>query len=208
MERFVRHQRHIKNRLYRIVLHREEKFRSKDGSGFYFEDYLKQPDRFESNLDKYLPHLNMLIHTSYWDRNYPRLLTKRMIHRLYRKKGFRLEFIGDLSCDVNGSIEITSRTTTVDEPVYTYDPAGRRYRDGYESPGITILARDNLPSELSKDSSNDFSSLVREYVYQIAAHGAKNIADHIAIPREVREAVIVQKKRLTEPYRYLKRYIR
>lgn len=206
MQRFVQHQRKVRSRVYKIVLHREEKFRSKRRDGFYFEDYLKYPKRFESNLDVYLPHLNILIHTSYWDKRYPRLVTKKMMRRLY-KRGFRLEFIGDLTCDINGSIELTYKVTTIDNPTFTYNPKNDKFIDGYQQDGITILARDNLPAELPKDASRDFSTLVREYVYQIAAHGIKDITNHMAIPKEIRQAVMVQDRRLTKPYEYLKKFL-
>jgi len=50
--------------------------------GFYFEEYIAHPDHFESNLDRYLSHLNMLVHTSYWDKRYPRMVTRAMVRRL------------------------------------------------------------------------------------------------------------------------------
>ncbi len=207
MHRFVQHQRYVSNRVYKIIFHREERFRAKDRKGFYFEDYLKHPRRFESNMDIYIPHLNILMHTSYWDKRYPRLITKEMIKRLYKKKGFRLRFIGDISCDVNGSIELSYKTTAVENPTFTYNPKDEEFVDGYESKGITILARDNLPAELPKDASRDFGLFVREYIYQIAVHGIKDITNHVAIPKEVRQAVIAQSKRLTKPYKYLNKYL-
>ncbi len=208
MLRFIRRQRRYRNRIYKIVFLREEKYRLRNGGGFYFEDYLNHPERFESNLDKYLQYLNMFIHTSYWDGRYPRLVTKQMIHKLARRKLFRLSFIGDLSCDINGSVEITYKTATFCNPVYTYNPKRRVYADGYRSKGITILAIDNLPSELPKDASVEFGSLIREYVYQIAAHGIKDITRHAALPAEIRRSVITEEGRLTEDFSYLKKYIR
>ena len=207
MARFIKHQKFEKNKIYKIVFLREEKLRAKDGKSFYFEEYLKYPQWFESNMDIYLPYLNILIHTGYWDSRYPRLVTKEMINRLWRKRQFRLEFIGDISCDINGSIELTYKITTQDNPVFTYDPKRKIYFDGYEQNGITILAVDNLPTELPKDSSEYFSSLIRDYVYQIAAHGVKDITKHAAIPKEIRQAVITQNKRLTPNFTYLKKYL-
>jgi len=207
MLRFVRHQKYIRNRMYKIVFLREEKLRSKKASGFYFEEYLQHPERFESNMDIYLPYLNMLVHTSYWDRRYPRIVTKKMIYRLSSKKNFRLQFIADISCDINGSIELTYKTTNQNNPVFTYHPKRQSFSDGYKLEGITILASDNLPSELPRDSSQHFSSLVRDYVYQIAVHGVTEITNHMAIPVEIRNAVMTENGKLTKSARYLKKYI-
>ncbi|MGB3081919.1 MAG: hypothetical protein WBB86_02860 [Candidatus Omnitrophota bacterium] len=203
--RFIKHQKYVHNEIYKIVFLREEKLRTKDGKGFYFEEYLEHPKRFESNLDNYLPYLNMLVHTSYWDRRYPRMVTKDMIKKAFRRRNFRLELISDISCDIMGSIEFTHKVASLNDPVYTYDPVKDAYVDGYKGKGVTVLAVDNLPAELPKDSSKDFGSLIRDYVYQIAAHGVKDITAHAAIPAEIRKAVILQEGRLTKGYKYLKK---
>lgn len=226
--KFVRRQKYVHNKMYKIVLHYQEQLRAKDGSGFYFKEYLKSPERFESNMDIYLPFLNILIHTSYWDSRYPRMVTKEMIDKLWGKKYFRLEFIGDISCDIGGSIELTYKTTTRDNPVFTYHPKRKRFTplekatnkvsgekensltgfiEGYKQDGITVLAVDNLAAELPKDSSEHFSNLIRDYAYQIAAQGVKDISNYTALPKEIRQAVITQSGRLTSKFSYLKRYL-
>ncbi len=207
MMHFIKNKSARNRRLYKIVFLREEKFRSKDGNGFYSEEYLKHPDKFESNLDMYLPFLNMLVHTSYWDSRFPRLVTRKMIHDLSGKKPFRLEFISDLSCDIKGAIEITSKTTAPDRATYTYNPVTGKYVDGYRSKGVTILAVDNLPAELPRDASDDFSGLIRDHVYQIAAHGVTDITGHMAIPAEIRRAVVAQGGKLMKSYSYLRKYV-
>lgn len=207
MLEFVHLQWKQRHKLYKIVFFREEKLRSKEGRGFYFEEYLKNPEKFESNLDVYLPYLNLLVHTSYWDSRFPRMVTKKTINNLAKKEPFRLEFIGDLACDINGSIELTYKTTTTKKPTFTYDPKRKKFTDGHSSKGVTVLAVDNLPAELPGDASDEFSGLIRDYVYQIAAHGIIDITHHVAIPAEIRQAVIAQDGRLTRDYAYLSKYI-
>ena len=206
MVEFISHQKGIHNKLYKIIFFREEKLRSKDGKGFYFEEYLKEPERFESNMDQYLPHLNILIHTSYWDKRYPRIVDKKMINKLAKEKPFRLEFIGDISCDINGSIELTYKEMAPSNPTFTYIPENETFIDGYKSEGITVLAVSNLPAELPKDASGEFSSLIKDYVYQVASHGVKDVTQHVAIPIEMRRSVITQGGDLTERFRYLRQY--
>jgi len=206
-QRFVRHQKKMHNKMYKINFLREEKFRAGDRKGFYIEEYMRHPEKFRSNMDNYLPYTNMLIHASYWDRRYPRIVTKKMINKLSGKKPFRLKFIGDISCDINGSIELTHKTTTQDDPTFTYNPKTGVFADGYKSRGITILAVDNLPSELPKDASQEFSGVIRDYVYQIAAHGTRDITCHAALPAEIRRAVIVQNGKLIKAFRYLEQWV-
>ncbi len=206
--KFTQQGKHSAKRIYKTVFMREEKFRQTvENDGFYVEKYLRHPEEFESNMDVYLPHLSLFINASYWDSHYPRLVTKEMIDRLSRRKKFRLEFIGDISCDVSGSIELTYKITTQSNPVFTYDTKKKAFFDGYEQNGVTVLAIDNLPAELPKDSSQDFSNLVKEYVYQIAVHGARDVTNHTAIPKEIRRSVITQSGKLTSDFTYLKKYL-
>jgi len=207
--KFVKQQKQRKKKIYKIVFTREEKLRSKNREGFYFEEYLEHPEKFESNLDRYLPYLDLLIHASYWSSRYPRLVTEAMISRLYRQKKphIQLTFIGDLSCDVRGAVELTQKSTTPDNPVFTYNPKTKKIQDGFKGKGVTILAVDNLPCEMPKDSSDEFSSMIRDYVYQIASHGATDITNHHALPIEIRNAVICQGGRLTKSFSYLRKYL-
>ena len=205
MLKFIQHQRKSRHELYKIVFFREEKLRSRDGKGFYFEEYLNNPGKFESNMDKYLSCLNLLIHTSYWDKRFPRIVTRKIVNSLARRDHFRLEFIGDISCDINGSIELTHKTTTAAKPTFTYIPQSRKFIDGYKAEGITVLAVDNLASELPKDASVEFSALIREYVYQLAAHGVRDITQHAVFPAEIRRAVITERGKITNNFTYLKK---
>ena len=194
-----------KNTIYKLVFLREEKLRSKKGRNFYFEEYLKHPDGFESNLERHLPLLNIIVNASYWDNRYPRLLSETMLRKLYRTKpGFRLSVIGDLSCDIKGTIEITKRVTSSSEPAFVYDPVSRKISNDLSSSGIAVMAIDNLPCEFPKESSMEFADQVRDFVYQIAAHGITDVTNHYALPDVIRNAVVTQNGRLTQRFKYLK----
>ncbi len=206
IDKFAKAHRRNANKIYMIIFYREEKLRSKKGKKFYFEEYLEHPEEFESNMAKYLPKLNVLVNATYWDEHYPRMVSKQMLKDLYNKKGFNLKFIADISCDIGGSIEATYKTTDQKSPVYTYDPSHDVYKKGFKAPGVSILAINNLPTELPKDSSECFSKLIREYVYQVANHGTLHVTEHVVIPAEIRKAVVVESGALTEGYKYLERY--
>jgi len=195
-----------KKTIYKLVFQREEKLRSKKGSNFYFEEYLKYPDRFESNLERFLPFLNILVNASYWDKRYPRLLSENMLRTLYSANpDSRLSVIGDLSCDIKGTIEITKKTTSSSEPAFVYDPISRKISNDLSDNGIAVMAIDNLPCEFPKESSMEFAEQVRDFVYQVAAHGITDITNHNAIPGVIRNAVVTQNGRLTRRFKYLKK---
>jgi saccharopine dehydrogenase (NAD+, L-lysine-forming) len=196
-----------KKTIYKLIFKREEKLRSKKGNNFYFEEYLKHPKRYESNLDKYLPFLNILINSSYWDKRYPRLLSEKMLQNLYlTNPDFCLSVIGDLSCDIKGTIEITKKATTPSEPAFVYDPASRKISSDLSYKGIAVMAIDNLPCEFPKESSLEFAKQVREFIYQIAAHGINDITNHHGISNVIRNAVITQNGKLTSRFKYLNKY--
>ncbi len=207
IELLARNRTYHKKKIYKLVFQREEKLRSKKGKSFYFEEYLNHPERFESNLDKLLPFLNILVNASYWDRRYPRLLPEVMLRKLYRTKpDFHLSVIGDLTCDIRGTIEITRRVTTASEPAFIYDPVSRKINNNLSHSGIAVMAIDNLPCEFPKESSMEFAEQIRDYVYQIAAHGVIDVTNHNALPNVIRNAVITQNGTLTRRFKYLKKH--
>jgi hypothetical protein len=76
--------------------------------------------------------------------------------------------IADVSCDTNGPIASTIRSTHISDPLFGYDrlkhvetdwrnPPSLRF--GGQSPNaICVMAIDNLPCELPKDASEDFGN--------------------------------------------------
>ena len=203
MESFTRHQQAERHRILKTVLEREEKFRLRDGGDFCMEEYMAAPDRFESNLDRYLPHLTLLINTSYWDERYPRLVTRKLLQRLGLAGRLRLELIADLSCDIGGGIEITSHATTSRDPVFTYDHAMDRETNGLAADGISVLAVDNLPTELPRDASLGFSSQIREYAYQVASAGLAQGEESAGVQAGVRRGLVTHDGRLTRQFAHL-----
>ena len=68
-----------------------------------------------------------------------------------------LKVIGDITCDINGSIPSTIRSTTIKNPYFYLDPV-KFIEVNKSKNSIAIMAVDNLPSELPNDSSNEFSN--------------------------------------------------
>ncbi len=129
-----------------------------------------------------------------------------MLRKLYRTKpDFSLSVIGDLSCDIKGTIEITKRVTTASEPAFVYDPVSRKISSNLSHSGIAVMATDNLPCEFPKESSMEFAEHVRDFVYQIAAHGIIDVTKHHGLPNVIRNAVVTQNGMLTRRFKYLKK---
>jgi alpha-aminoadipic semialdehyde synthase len=159
-------QEHFTDIVYKVVFKEEHIVEpAKPGKTFELQDYYDHPEHYRPRFNSYLPHLTVLMNCIYWDERYPRLITKEDVHTLYGQGNEpRLRVIGDISCDVEGAIECTVRTTHSDNPIYVYEPATEQSPDGWEGHGPVILAVSNLPTELPRDASRDFGRILLPFV--------------------------------------------
>jgi len=175
---------------------------------FELQDYYNHPEKYRSKFETYLPHLNILVNAIYWDTMYPRLLTKDYARRAYSSaKSPRLKVIGDISCDVEGAIEITVKSTEPGNPNFVYDPESGEAQDGHEGRGPVIMAVDILPSELPRASSIDFSRVLRAYIPAIAKADFSVPFEQLDLPPEIKRAVILHQGKLAPDYQYIEQFL-
>jgi alpha-aminoadipic semialdehyde synthase len=116
--------------------------------------------------------------------------------------------VGDITCDVDGSLACTVRATEPDSPVYVYDPATGQAHDGVAGTGPVVLAVDFLPCELPVDASDYFSRSLSPFMPAVAAADfSAELADS-GLPPELQRATIVYRGQLTKPYRHLAQYLK
>jgi len=192
-----------------VVFKEEDMFVPRDpGTVFELQDYYHHPEKYASRFDDYTPLLNVLVNCIYWDPRYPRLVTRGFLKELFAPEHPpRLRVIGDISCDVEGSIESTLKATQPGNPVYVYDVDRQQAIDGFVGRGPVIMAVDILPSELPRAASQYFSTVLRDYVPQIAA--ADFSADfgslHLAAP--LKRAMILYHGEFTPDYQFMKTFV-
>jgi alpha-aminoadipic semialdehyde synthase len=178
------------------------------GARFELQEYYDHPERYRGCFDRHLPHLDLLINATYWDDRYPRLVTREWARESYaRGRHPRLKVIGDISCDLEGGVELTLRTTQPDAPCFSYDPATDVVRMGCEGPGPAIMAVDNLPCELPRESSAYFSHVLRDLVPQLAAADWQVEFEELELAPHLKNAIIVHQGKLTPGYRYLEDHL-
>ena len=188
------------------VLGTEDIVRAKNGEPYDRATYRTYgSQRFESCFSDYLGKFNILLQTPYWEEKYPRQLTHEQALR-YRDQ-LPLA-IGDISCDIEGSLACTLKASTIDKPAYTYDPERRSIIEGIAWDGPTVMAIDHLPCELSVDSSEHFSNALSRYVPELSALDLSLPFDQCGLSRALRDATIVYQGELTPGYRYLERYLK
>jgi len=186
-----------------LVEFREEHMvepRSKDAQ-FVLHDYYQRPENYRGIFDRHLPHLDGLVNTIYWEEKYPRLVTKKWVASQGADR--RLLVIGDISCDIDGSIEMTSKVTMPDEPCFVYDPATDKVHDGVEGPGLVVMAVDNLPCELPRESSEHFSSVLRGLVPALVQADFREGFEGLHLPSHLKKAIVTHRGALAPEYRYL-----
>ena len=193
--------------IYKTVFEEKDMVQPREGN-FELQDYYDHPEKYESIFDGYLPELKILVNCVYWTEKYPRLITCQNLKDYQagtNKSG--LQVIGDISCDIKGSIEITQASTKPDNPCYTYYDDDDEYIDGIQDSGITVMAIDNLPCEFPKEASTSFSSVLKVFVNDIVSVDFEKEFKDLNLPDEIKKAVILQNGALTPDYQYLAAFL-
>jgi alanine dehydrogenase len=119
------------------------------------KDHIEKKDGKDvSKVKNYLFDTDMFIACHYWDTKFPKLFFPKHINEFKK-----LKIIGDITCDINGSIPTTIRSTTIAKPYYSIDIDSMK-EINLGNKGIAVMAVDNLPSELPREASEEFGNSV------------------------------------------------
>jgi alpha-aminoadipic semialdehyde synthase len=195
--------------VFKVVFKEEDMVEPLDAARpFDLQDYYRNPENYRPTADRLVPYLTALVNGIYWTPRYPKFVTKAFMKKLYGGPARpRLRVIGDITCDIGGSIESTQEATDSENPVYVYDPFQDKALYGFEGTGPVVLAVYNLPAELPLEASTYFSSGLKEYLPAIVRTDFGQSFADCELPDVVRRAVIVYRGELTPDYAYLARFI-
>lgn len=198
--------------IYKVVFKEEHTVEQRDGiSPFSLKDYYLNPQNYRPVFSRYLPCLTVVINGVYWDARYPVLIGVEDIKKLYTDcpQGLpNLRVIGDITCDIEGSIALTRKATLPDEPCYVYDIDTDTLRDGTAHlRGPVIMAVDILPTEFPVEASDHFGRALLPFLPAMAASEPGSSFHEWQLPAPIKRAVILFKGKLTEEFRYLERYL-
>jgi len=199
----------VHRNLYKAVFHEEDMVKPIDEQkAFDLQDYYENPRSYQAVTAEVLPYLTALVNGIYWDPKFPKYITKAFLKKLYGGGAPpRLRVIGDITCDINGSIESTVQATDSENPVYVFDPFQDKALTGFEGVGPAVLAVYNLPAELPLESSTYFSGKLKEHVPAVAAARFDKPFAECGLPDVLRRAVIVYRGELTPGYAYLGKFL-
>ncbi len=192
---------------YCTVFREEHTVAPRAGGEFDLQDYYRHPEKYQSVFERHLPYLTALVNCIYWDKRYPRLVTKRWLGEAFAGAKPRLRVIGDISCDVGGSVEATLKVTDSGSPFFVYDPARDEARDGIVGDGVVVMAVDNLPCELPFGSSREFGIALMPFLPRLARADFSRPLERLELPAEMRRALILHHGELTPEFEYVRQYL-
>ena len=167
----------------------------KDGLPFDLKHFCCNPTEFVSTFLPYALATDIFIPCHFWDPNSPVFLKPED----YILPGFKIKVIADVSCDLYYPIPSTIRSSTIADPIYGYNPFTRIEDDPYLDTSVTVMAIDNLPGELPRNSSEEFSKTLFEKVFpSLFGEDKEGI---------IERATILKKGKLTPRFAYLQDYL-
>lgn len=164
-----------------------------DKAPFDEKSFFAHPEEYESNFMKYGCKADVYLSCHFWNPQAPVYLSAEDL----RNPDLHLQIIGDITCDIKGSIMSTLRSSTHDEPYYDYNPFTEKEELPFSSSNnISVMAVDTCPNALALDSSNYFGERLIECVFNDwLATGTPNDI--------VSRSTILRKGGLTERFSYL-----
>ena len=166
-----------------------------DGQVLDFKDFASHPEAYVSDFDKFTKVSDIYFAGHFYGNGAPAILTREMLNA----SDCKIRVVADISCDVNGPIASTLRSSTIEEPLYGYFPNENKEVDVFHPAAVVVMAVDNLPCEIPKDASEGFGEQFMEHVIPAFFNG-----DQDGI---LQRAKITEKGKLTERFSYLQDYV-
>jgi alanine dehydrogenase len=159
------------------------------------QDFYSHPQEYVSNFERFTKVADMFIAGHFYGNGAPVILTQEMLKAADNK----IQIVADISCDVEGPIASTLRSSTIAEPFYGYHPSENKEVPYTHPASIMVMAVDNLPCEIPKDASEGFGEMFMEHVVPAFFNEDK---DGI-----LARAKITENGKLTPRFAYLQDYV-
>ena len=158
-------------------------------------NFYNYPEKFRSTFSKFLSVSDIYFAGHYHNPKAPKLITLDDI----KNPDFNIQVIADISCDIDGPIASTIRPSTIENPTYGFHKEKLVEFDFLDKNAVAVMAVDNLPCELPRDSSEMFGEMFLKYVIpSFFNNDQENI---------LKNSKITSKGSLTDRFSYLSDYI-
>ncbi len=167
----------------------------KDGARGNKTDFFAHPEAYRSNFFRFAKVTDLYMAGHFYADGAPYLFTREDA----KHTEFKIKVVADISCDIDGPVATTIRSSTIADPIYGYDPLTETETEFKNPNAIAVMAVDNLPCELPRDASIGFSDAFVKYVIPAFFNGD---ADGV-----LERARMTRNGKLTKGYSYLQDYV-
>ena len=195
------------NKIYLSVFREEHLVERKDGTEFDLLDYFQNNGKYKSRLEQYLKYCSVYMNAIYWTPQCPVFLPNSYLKEI-QDKNPKLLIIGDITCDIEGSVQATVKETSPDNPVFIFNANTGKETDGYKGEGFAVMAVDNLPCEFPKEASDTFSRSLMPFVEQMLLNDYSKSINESTLPNEIKSACITHQGKLENDFKYLEEFIK
>jgi len=158
-------------------------------------EFFQDPSGYESNFFRFAARSDLFIAAHLYKNGAPMLLSEED----YRREGFGLKVIADISCDIHVPIASTIRPSTIEQPFYGYLRSTGEEAPTEDPGALTVMAVDNLPNEIPREASEGFArAFESEIIPAFFDQDSKGILER---------SRITHMGALTEKYAYLKDFV-
>lgn len=167
----------------------------KDGQKLDMFDFFDNPQDYRSTFKRFTKVSDMFIAGHFYGDGAPVFYSKEDM----KSPDFKIKLVADISCDVDGPVASTIRSSTIADPNYGYNPHTESEVDFKDKDAIAVMAVDNLPCELPDNSSRGFGFMF--FMHVIPAF-FDNDEDGV-----LERAKMTENGQLTERFKYLQDYV-
>ena len=167
----------------------------KDGSKATKADFFANPTAYTSTFSRYTTVADVFVAGHFYGKGSPYFFTREEA----KAENFNLKVVADISCDIDGPVACTIRPSTIENPIYGYDPHSESEVDFKNPEAIAVMAVDNLPCELPRDSSEGFG---KTFIDKIIPAFFNDDKDGI-----LARSKMTENGQLTPAFSYLKDYV-
>lgn len=167
----------------------------KDGKIIDIYDFFNNAEDYESTFMRFAKVSDLYIAGHFYGDGAPYLFTREDA----KSKDFNIKVVADISCDIDGPVASTIRSSTIENPVYGYDPITESEVDYMDDDAIAVMAVDNLPCELPDNASRGFGSMFYNSVIPAFFNNDKDGV--------LERAKMTENGKLTPRFAYLQDYV-
>ena len=189
---------------YLHIEYNEPVFVQLNSPDLYVHPTLKQWDtkhfyqhhgEYISQFKGYAACTDLLVNGIYWTEDLPRLFETEDTQD---PEKFKPTVIADISCDVEGSVPITYKATSIKDPVIGWSRRTLSPCEPYTEDSVDVMAVGNLPNELPKDASEEFGEMLLQLVMPEFMSEKSRL---------IEEATITRSGNLTAHFQYLSDFV-